>query len=218
MKQEFMIHNGCQHLLLFFAGWGMDATPFRENIPGTSDLMICYDYRTLDFDTSPLNRYDRIDVIAWSMGVWAASQILSSHSLPIVKSIAINGTPFPIDETRGIPPAIFQGTLDGLSEASHLKFLRRMCADAVAFKRFQEITPQRPVKELKEELAAIGRQYRNLPPSGFIWQQAYIGENDRIFPPANQQAAWKETSTKITTNNEAHYFENLIHSYAKDHE
>ena len=28
MKQHFIIKNNQKHLLLFFAGWGMDETPF----------------------------------------------------------------------------------------------------------------------------------------------------------------------------------------------
>lgn len=36
------------------------------------DYMICYDYRTLDFDTSILEQYRQVNVVAWSMGVWAA--------------------------------------------------------------------------------------------------------------------------------------------------
>ena len=52
------IHTSTNHkqdrLLLFFAGWGMDERPFIQYTPRESDFMICYDYHTLDFDTSPL--------------------------------------------------------------------------------------------------------------------------------------------------------------------
>ena len=98
---------GCPPLrkeaLLFFAGWGMDETPFMHNLPPNKDLIICYDYRSLDFDSTLLSTYDGIYVVAWSMGVWAASQVLPDSNLPLKQSIAINGTPFPIDDMRGIP-------------------------------------------------------------------------------------------------------------------
>ncbi len=42
------------------------------------DYMICYDYRTLDFDTSILEQYRQVNVVAWSMGVWAAPIALAS--------------------------------------------------------------------------------------------------------------------------------------------
>ena len=203
-------------LLLFFAGWGMDEHPFLQDAPPDSDFMICYDYRTLDFDTSPLAGYTVIDVVAWSMGVWAASQVLSKVSLPIRRRIAINGSPFPIDEKRGIPPAIFMGTLEGLNEASLRKFQRRMCADGNVFARFQLTAPERSIEELKEELAAVAEQYRMLPTETFAWEQAIIGESDRIFPPTNQRAAWKGISMSNIDGNEAHYDESLFIKYLKE--
>ena len=85
--------------------------------------MVCYDYRTLDFDASGLEEYREINLIGWSMGVWAASQTVPQLSSPgtsgegihMANSIAINGTPYPIDQHMGIPPAIYHGTLDGLT-------------------------------------------------------------------------------------------------------
>lgn len=239
MQQTLIIHQHRPLLLLFFAGWGMDETPFLHYRPKASDFMICYDYRTLDFDETLLKTYQEIHLVAWSMGVWAASQVLQRDPLPITQRIAINGTPYPIDERRGIPPALFQGTLDGLDEASLLKFYRRMCADKKSFERFLSIAPRRPIEELRDELAAIGRQQvqsiqpiqqvQSIQPIQpailpqqltFVWQQAVIGENDRIFPPAHQQEAWKGESidTCIESSHEAHYDEALFRRYLEEYE
>lgn len=213
MKQKFIINKGYPTLLLFFAGWGMDEHPFLAYVPKEKDFMVCYDYRTLDFDVSLLKQYAVIDIVGWSMGVWAASQILPHLSLPIRKSTAINGTAFPIDDKRGIPPALFQGTLEGLNPASLLKFQRRMCKDGNSFARFQQTPPKRIVEELKEELTAIARQYSVSSPGLFIWQQAFVGNNDRIFPPANQQTAWEATFTPVEHGSESHYDEQLFSKY-----
>lgn len=205
---------GCPPLrkeaLLFFAGWGMDETPFMHNLPPNKDLIICYDYRSLDFDSTLLSTYEGIYVVAWSMGVWAASQVLPDSNLPLKQSIAINGTLFPIDDMRGIPPAIFEGTLNNLNEATLQKFRRRMCGSGSAFQAFLEIAPQRPVEELKEELAAIGRQYSELPPSTFVWNKAIIGESDHIFPPKNQEQAWQKYCNEIQRYDGAHYDEKIL--------
>ena len=75
MKQVYIIKDKHPRLLLFFAGWGADETPFKGYQPADSDYMLCYDYRTLDFDTSLLKTYQEINVIGWSMGVWAASPL-----------------------------------------------------------------------------------------------------------------------------------------------
>lgn len=85
MKQHFIIKNNQKHLLLFFAGWGMDETPFLQIRPTNKDWLICYDYRSLEFDAIILQEYSEITLIAWSMGVWAASQIMKQYpSLPLL--------------------------------------------------------------------------------------------------------------------------------------
>lgn len=219
MQQTFIIRQHHPRLLLFFAGWGMDETPFQHYHPTQSDYLICYDYRTLDFDESSLSGYSEIHLVAWSMGVWAASQVMQQCALPLMQRIAINGTPYPVNETKGIPAALFQGTLDGLNEASLLKFHRRMCADKHSFEQFQRIAPHRPIEELKEELAAIAQQQAQRPlEKGLGWQQAVVGEGDLIFPPLHQQEAWREQGTPVAMGKEAHYSEALFKRYLEDYE
>ncbi len=198
MIQKFIIRKHHPRLLIFFAGWGADETPFKGYCPPESDFLICYDYRTPDFDISVLEEYGEINVVGWSMGVWVAAQTLGrwqerdKNLLKTSRSIAINGTMFPIDESKGIPPAIYRGTLDGLTEASLHKFLRRMCADGKSFREFLSVTPRRPLEELKEELIRIEKRYITSPPCSFRWTEAVAGSNDRIIPPENQVRSWLE--------------------------
>lgn len=206
MKQHFIIKNNQKHLLLFFAGWGMDEHPFSQIHPEGYDWMICYDYRSLDFDKALIEEYSEITLVAWSMGVWVASQIMRQYpELPVVQSIAINGTPYPVDETKGIPPAIFEGTLQGLNIQTLQKFRKRMCCSAADYQSFLLTAPQRSVEELKEELAAIKKVYLSSGPSGFRWQKAIIGKNDRIFLPQNQRRAWEGVAKDIEEVEAAHY-------------
>ena len=212
MKQHFIIKNNQKHLLLFFAGWGMDETPFLQIHPTDKDWMICYDYRSLEFDAIILQEYSEITLIAWSMGVWAASQIMKQYpSLPLSQSIAINGTPYPIHETKGITPTIFEGTLQGLNEQSLQKFQRRMCGSAADYKAFQTIAPKRPVEELKEELAAIRQQCLSSVSSDFIWHKAIVGKNDRIFLPEHQETAWRNKVDSLVHVEAAHYQQELFY-------
>lgn len=216
MKQIFRVNQHHPRLTLFFAGWGMDETPFLDYCPQDSDWMICYDYRQLNFDVKALANYREIHLIAWSMGVWAASQVMRQAPAlagNVVQSTAINGTPYPVNEEQGIPPAIFEGTLHGLSEASLHKFQRRMCANGEAFRYFQSIAPHRPWEELRDELAAIGRQCHALPSSGFVWNRAIIGDSDRIFSPQAQQRAWEACCSSIQHVEAAHYDYDLLQQY-----
>ena len=198
MKQTYLINEGTPRLLLFFAGWGTDETLFRHYRPEGCDFMLCYDYRTLDFEAAGLARYEEIRVVGWSMGVWAA-------------------TPWLADDRRGIPVAIYRGTLEGLSPVSLHKFLRRMCRDTVAFRSFLAITPRRPLEELRDELANAYALFSQRPAdSGFAWTQAVVGENDRIVPPQNQLNAWREMDVPVRTTADAHYQEELFAHYLQD--
>lgn len=218
MKQYFIRKNGHKELLLFFAGWGMDEHPFLQIHPVDRDWMICYDYRSLEFDETLINEYSSITLVAWSMGVWAASQVMKEHgSLAIIQRIAINGTLYPISETKGIAPAIFNGTLESLNESTLQKFQRRMCGPA-AYKTFQAVSPQRPVEELKEELGAIQMQAQSLPPALCHWQKAFVGKNDYIFLSQNQRSAWETLADSIIEVDTPHYdrtlFEQVFHHQA----
>ncbi|MDR0699917.1 MAG: DUF452 family protein [Tannerella sp.] len=208
--------ENCRSLLLFFSGWGMDEHPFMEYLPVDRDCMICYDYRSLAFDESLLAPYKQVRVVAWSMGVWAASRVLSARRLLITESVAINGTPWPVDDERGIATAIFHGTLEGLNEETLRKFRRRMCGSKDAFAHFMEHAPRRTVENLREELVQIAKlssgnhpystgnhspamrssssSVENCSPS-FVWDKVYVGLYDKIFLPAHQRNAWKGGNT-----------------------
>lgn len=189
MKQVYIINENHPQLLLFFAGWAADETPFKQYRPKNMDYMICYDYRTLDFDYSIFDRYRQVNVVAWSMGVWMGSLILSQVSRDKVFSLAFNGTTYPIDNLEGIPVNTFQATLDGLTPATLQKFLRRMCKDSNAYKAFMEVTPQRDFDEIKEELRLILERYFDM-----------FGDANNKSYDEERKISMRQTSKSITTN------------------
>lgn len=244
MKQVYIIHENNPQLLLFFAGWACDETPFKQYKPQGMDYMVCYDYRSLDFDHSLFDRYETVNVVGWSMGVWAASLVLARATCQTI-SIAFNGSPLPINDSRGIPQHIYQGTLDGLTPASLQKFMRRMCLDSQAYKAFMEITPRRDFNEIKDELAIIQETYfhlyygspgtdndesaRNgqtdndnratayLNQYGHPFDYVYIGTQDRIFPPANLKQAFSfSQSSRLVEADCAHYDEAMFRFLLQD--
>lgn len=185
-------------LLLFFAGWGMDENPFKGYLPSGYDFAIAYDYRSFAFDETFLKPCSEIKIVAWSMGVWAASQLLQDKNYPITEAIAVNGTPFPVDDRKGIPHEIFAKTLGGMDENMLGKFRRRMCGSSDVLKRFLEKAPERSLENLREELGSIGKNASGSPPSSFKWDKVYIGSRDKIFPAANQMRAWEGTDYAVT--------------------
>lgn len=220
MKQQPIINGHHSRLLLFFAGWAADETPFKAYVPHESDYHICYDYRDLSWDNSLTQGYQEVNIVGWSMGVWAAAHVPALQQLPLGKCIALNGSPYPIDDALGIPHAVYQGTLDNLSGPSVHKFLRRMCGDSQTFRAFLQVTPRRPLEEIGEELASVSLQVAVQQQQGQeplpLWQEAVVGNNDRIIPPANQLNAWKKLQVPVSVTDDAHYQEPLFKHYLQD--
>ncbi len=138
MKTKFYNHQG-EHLILYFAGWGMPPDAVNHLIlPENHDLLICYDYQdlNLDFDFSA---YRHIRLVAWSMGVWAAERAL--QGIRLKSATAVNGTGLPCDDNFGIPCAVFKGTLENLT----MKILvQSLNVESVAIKHLLKITNNFP--------------------------------------------------------------------------
>lgn len=208
MRHTFLRdHSGSSELLLFFSGWGSEPGMFisgSDTGPGR-DILMLWDYRDMTLDPDLLRGYGRISLLAWSMGVWAAGKALGEAGMVNGLRLAVNGTPFPIDDGRGIPTAIFDGTLNGLSERTLAKFRRRMCGSSDTLESLLACGLNRSAEELRDELAAIGDRARNTVSSPLRWDKAVVGDRDMIFPPAGQHQAWEELNVPITDTDAAHY-------------
>lgn len=221
MIQNFLKRQGSGTLVIFFAGWGMDMKPFLDYGDADHDIMICYDYSDMSFDSGMICGYDRYFVMGWSMGVWAATAIMQRGQLPSISdAVAVNGTPTPVDDSFGIPEKIFSGTLESLSDATLVKFRRRMCGDAAGFSFFMDRAPERTVDDLRNELAAIGRMSSETGLSAddakAIWKRAVICKGDRIFPPQNQTGFWENAGIENISCEGAHYNDSLMRNIIAD--
>lgn len=195
MRYKIVSSTGSPRLLLFFAGWGMDASPFEGLQRPGYDVAVLWDYRSVDIDWSFTQPYVEICIVAWSFGVYAAA--ISTHAIEakVTRRIAVNGTLYPCDQRRGIPPAIFYGTLSGLDERNLAKFYRRMCGSADAYRAFCEHRPERDIDSLRDELEAFSTEATLLCQPLSNYDLAIIGRDDAIIPAANQWRAWPGTPT-----------------------
>jgi len=219
MEKIFISQSRQPRLIILFLGWGMDANPFTSLHKEGFDVLVVYDYtgfdneqtnrRELDALTSIATGYDEIVVVAWSFGVRIAADFLSRSRavLPITGAIAVNGTTTHIHNSRGIPEAIFDGTLRNLSPASVRKFNRRMFASAEAFALYMQHAPQRSFESLLVEL----QTFANLKPieHNHLFSLAVIGGADAIFPTPNQLNGWLGAATE--TIDDAPHFCDLQH-------
>ncbi|PJG83666.1 DUF452 family protein [Caviibacterium pharyngocola] len=188
MQTKAIYHNGTQ-LIVYFAGWGTPPSTVEHLcLPPDTDLLICYNYQDLSLNVD-FSAYQGIKLVAWSMGVWAADQVMAG--VPLLSATAINGTGAPCHDQFGIPTAIFQGTLEGLNESNLVKFQRRMCGDKTVFQQYQQLEGLQSAVENQQELTALYQGIQQPSAQAVRWTKAVIGQQDRIFPPENQQRYWQ---------------------------
>lgn len=198
MRHKVIFRSGTNRLILVYAGWGMDWRPFAGLKHPSYDIIVVWDYTELTFDWSKFFRYDEICLIAWSMGVFAASLTIHEIEPRITMRIAVNGTLHPIDDHRGIPPAIWHGTHNALSPSTWWKFQRRMCTSAAQYSEFAAVAPHRTIQSLRDELYALETHTIFHVEQVEDWDMAIVGMRDGIFPAANQLNAWRGLTTVRT--------------------
>ncbi|OVE76081.1 hypothetical protein BVX97_02315 [bacterium E08(2017)] len=194
MKTEWLIKDNHDDLLIFFAGWGMDAEPFRNIGTGRFDVIICYDYHDINLPsdlTEACPHYESVWLLAWSFGVCVAAH--SCSDLKTDKAIALNGTLHTAHDDYGIPLDLFDKTIEALDEENLMKFYRRMCRNL--YKPFLSHQPKRDLRDLDEEL----RKLRAMPPAAKnIFDHAVVTQTDSIIPQDNQLEFWKTQSVSVT--------------------
>lgn len=193
-------------LVLYFNGWALSPIAVEHlGLPEEQDLLLLWDYRTdaLDFDFSP---YREIRLVAWSMGIWAADRFFAKHEelrSRVVSGTALAGTGYQVDDAVGIPEAFFHKTLEGLTEENRERFDRHMLGGKTYRHLYEEVR-QRSTKALYDEFVrpfTVDRdQPRPLPkPAAFgLWSKAFIGEDDRVVPPTNQENYWRIQGVPFT--------------------
>jgi biotin synthesis protein BioG len=218
MTSTWLSQGEGEHLTLFFGGWGFDER-VACHLPGSGNLLACHDYRELpDAPPVDMKEYGSVDVIAWSMGVWAAAVLLGRWGIIPRRSVAINGTGRPVDDRHGIPTAIYLLTERGMNERGLEKFIHRMLdgqRERLAFDA--DHLPLRPIAEQVEELRLVREQSASATP-GMSWNTIYISNQDHICPPGNQQDYWQGRGGEIRYLDGGHYpffrftsWESIIH-------
>ena len=204
MKAEWIVRRGGGTLLLFFNGWGMDRRVADWVVSASAafdgrDIAVVYDYRDLtlpDWLGEAVAGVDSVELLAWSMGVWAAAR---AGLEKVDRAVALNGTPWPRDAERGISPEVFMGTLDGWNDANRQRFERRMMV-GVPQEVVESVRSERNSAEQKEELQAIADALsEGLPDALPAWNysKAIIGGRDQIFRAENQRCAWREAGVPV---------------------
>ncbi len=185
MKYKWINKTNSNKLIIFFNGWGMDDFIISNLQPENFDVIIFYDYNDLNIDIN-LSEYKEKHIVAWSMGVMIATLFDFNN---IVSATALCGTPFPINNTYGIPEKIYNLTINGFNEKSLSKFMHRMFIEKPDTDKYSNRTLENQKKELIKML-----EYK--PNNNFHYTKAIIADSDIIIPTKNQQNYWETTNTR----------------------
>ncbi len=189
MKAVWLQGGGRRRVLIVFAGWGMDAAPFRRLTVGDWDVLVYYDFRQLDeipFRAEVAACPERA-LVAWSLGCAAANRVAQACCWSLTRAVAINGTLIPEDDHAGIPARWIEATAQHLTEGGWERFVRRMCPDTGSRTAFDAARPDRNLQGAVAELQFL----RRLPaPRASVFRQALVSGTDRVILPGNQQCCW----------------------------
>lgn len=145
------------------------------------DICVVYDYSNLDIDKEKLLsilKDKNIYLLAWSMGVWAFNLLLNKGeftNLNFCKKVAINGTPFGINDEFGIPKNVFKKSIDefDFDEFKKICFLKDLKKVEFKFNQNPKFELEQIYTFCKEE-----KKYENS-----FWDKVIISKKDFIFPP-----------------------------------
>lgn len=201
--QYFYQNNNSHDLIVFFSGWGCDYNQFT-NLHDHKDVLILYDYQdlTLDFD---LKKYENIDIIAYSAGVFVAS-IMADNIPHVRQKVALCGNPYLFDEKLGISQEnirVFKEiTLD-----NYLDFRRKyMVVTDEEYEKYNQLESLRTIESCAAELEALQKLYaerkKQINPQFDI---AVAAENDLIFNLAAQKDFYQD-KLRVIKNAKHHIF------------
>ncbi|WP_166418637.1 pimeloyl-ACP methyl esterase BioG family protein [Cochlodiniinecator piscidefendens] len=179
MNKHWLTRQSSDKLTLVFGGWGLGPAPFL-GLAGDQDVLVVDNYTCIEDPLTETKDYQSVRLLAFSYGVASAAHWLSRFGLKPDRSVAVNGTLYPVDKRKGIAPNVFTATVEGLSDESFALFCRRA--------GHPDLPPVIDVLAAQAELRAIAARG---PASTFAFDRVWISDRDRIVPASAQIAAWE---------------------------
>lgn len=204
MQFHWLNKQNNENLIIFFTGWSFDENPFKFLDCENNDVLIVYDYSTINEKLDNISNYKQINLIAWSMGVFVA--YLLKDKLPSFnKKIAINGTPLPVNDEFGIPTKPFLLTLRHAKTGLEGKFYQNIFYTEKEFERYTKSPVNRTIENRENELKTLYELIKNTQIKYTkFYDKALISNYDKIIPTKNQINFW-ENNAKIEMLESGHF-------------
>lgn len=201
MKYYFK-NTGSDSLIVFFAGWGCDENQF-VNLKDADNVLILYDYQDfdLDFDFSP---YQKVDVIAYSAGVFVAS--VFKPDFRISKKVAINGNPYLFDEKLGLKARLID-EFRAINLDNYLEFRRKYMVESdEEYQKYNQLQSLRSIESCMAELDALQKLYAEYKVNIVIdFDKVILSDNDVLFDLSAQKHFY-DCPIKIVPDSKHHLF------------
>ncbi len=192
MQYHWLNKKNNKDLIVFFCGWSFDDKPFSFLDCKNFDVLVVYNYSKIDKIEVPAIKYEKKFLVSWSFGVFI-SYALRGFLPNFDAKIAVNGTPFPIDNEFGIPEKIFDLTLKNVQTSLQGKIQRNMFLTKQEYERFLTIPPERSIEDCSYELGVLKSFFeKHKEPYVSFFNRAIISDVDRIFPTKNQLNFWEK--------------------------
>lgn len=202
MQSHWLNKQNNNKLIIFFTGWSFDYKPFEFLNCEDFDVLIIYDYNDLELPQIP--EYKEYFLISWSMGVYT-SYLLKDKLPKFTKKIAINGTPFPVNDEYGIPLKPFILTLRHAKTGLERKFYQNIFNSEDEYTQYTKTQVERTIENRVSELNTL---YSKIKSTEISYQNyfdtAIISNNDKIIPTKNQINFW-EGKAEIKTVESGHF-------------
>ncbi len=215
MQFNWLNKSNNKNLIVFFCGWSFDYKPFERLECSDFDVLVLYDYADISnsfnlFEQnklkSDIENYESKILITWSMGVYVA--YLIKDFLPIFnQKIAINGTPYPVDDDFGIPVKTFDLTLKFVDTGLQGKFQKNLFKTPEAYQKYLQCPVERTIENQKAELIALNTFIKdNKAEYTDFYDHVIISDTDKIIPTRNQLNFWQNKSnTEIVLLDSGHF-------------
>ena len=200
MRLFWQYKENREKLLVFCNGWGMDHQPLLPLAAHDYDVLLLSDFQKtgeLEELFALIAGYPCRVLVGWSMGVWNGQNLFAGQSRLFSRAIAINGTLCPVDDRWGIPVDLFTATLDNWTEATRLKFYRRLAGGSDVYRQVAVHCPERSVEDQRQELVFYLRECDCRGRADAIYTTAVVASHDRFVPTANQLAFWGDGAGRV---------------------
>ncbi len=200
MKSCWLNNQNNEKLIVFFAGWSFDETPFKFLQCNDYDVLFIYDYNDFEIpeDLKNLKTYKHKYLITWSMGVFVANLLRDLFS-DFEYKMAINGTISPVDNEFGIPIKMFELTLKHAKNGLEGKFYKNVFQTEEEFQRYEKTPVKRTIENRESELQNLYSEikaHKGITTNNF-YNTAIVSEFDKIIPPKNQIASHNQNGEKV---------------------